>query len=63
MINIFKQSEKIIKTLSNPNRNYWESNDISWNREAIGPDGNYYSEEELFEQIRESDRQRLLFFS
>ena len=60
MINIFETSKRIIEKLNNPTKNYWEKNTIEWNREALAPDGSTYNEQELFEAIRESDRQRLL---
>jgi hypothetical protein len=60
MINIFEMSKRIIEKLNNPTKNYWEKDTIEWNREALAPDGSTYNEQELFEAIRESDKQRLL---
>lgn len=62
MYNIFEESKKLLKKITNPNKEYWEQNDIEWNKEAIAPDGSIYNEEELYKNIQESDRQRLLRF-
>lgn len=62
MINLFEMSRKLIEKLSNPTKEYWETTEMTWNREALGPDGNQYDEEQVMEAIKESDRQRLLKF-
>lgn len=62
MINIFELSKKLIDKLNNPTKEYWENDNIDWNSEAIGPGNTTYDERELFESIKESDRQRLLRF-
>ena len=31
-------------------------------RNVMGPDGNYYDEEQIYDAIKESDRKRLLKF-
>lgn len=63
MYDIFKKSKEIIESLNKENKNYWESNDIQWNHEAVAMDGSIYDEQELLESIKESDRQRLLRFN
>ena len=62
MIDIFEMSRKLIKKLNNPQKEYWETDVVSWNKEAIAPDGNTYDEQAIYESIVESDRQRLLKF-
>ena len=62
MYNIFESTKKIVEKLNNPNKNYWEDNDICWDRNAKAPDGNTYNEEELFEALKQSDKNRLLKF-
>ena len=63
MINIFEVSKKLLERLNNPKKEYWEqATPIDWNHEAPAPDGSTYDEKEMFEAIRESDRQRLLRF-
>lgn len=63
MYDIFKKSKEIIESLNKENKNYWESNDIKLNHEAVAMDGSIYDEQELLESIKESDRQRLLRFN
>ena len=62
MIDIFEMSRKLLEKLNNPQKEYWEDNIVSWNRDAIAPDGNMYDEQAIYESIVESDRQRLLKF-
>lgn len=63
MYNIFEESKKLIEKLSKKEKNYWESSDgIEWNKNAIAPDNSEYDEEELYNLIQESDKQRLLRF-
>ena len=45
------------------NKKWWETQDNNtFERNAIGPDGSYYDEEQLYESIKESDKKRLLKF-
>lgn len=62
MIDIFEMSRKLLEKLNNPQKEYWEDNIVSWNRDAIAPDGNTYDEQAIYESIVESDKQRLLKF-
>ena len=62
MINIFEKLNKITKSLNNPNTNYWENNDISWDKRAKAPNGETFNEQAMYESIRESDIKRLLKF-
>ena len=62
MINIFEKLNKITESINNPNKNYWEENNIEWNREAKAPNGDTFNEEAMYEAIKESDRKRLLKF-
>lgn len=61
-MNIFERSKKLIESISNPNKNYWEQNPATWDNNVLGPDGQQYDEETLFEAIKESDRKRLIKF-
>ena len=61
-MNIFEKSKKLLESINNPNKNYWEENPVTWDSNVIGPDGQTYDEESLFEAIKESDRQRLIKF-
>ena len=65
MINLFgilKKNEKIL-TEEFENKKWWETQDNNtFERNVIGPDGNYYDEEQLYESVKESDRKRLLKF-
>lgn len=65
MINLFgilKKNEKIL-TEGFENKKWWETQDNNaFERNVIGPDGNYYDEEQLYESVKESDRKRLLKF-
>ena len=62
MVKLFEKLNKLTQTLNNPNTNYWETNSISWDREAKGPNDIVYDEKSLYESIRESDVKRLLKF-
>ena len=65
MINLFEMLKKHEKTLTEgfENKRWWETQDNnSFERNVIGPDGNYYDEEQLYESIKESDKKRLLKF-
>lgn len=63
MIDIFKNSKRIIERLNKDKKEYWENaNDYKWETGLVLPDGTIYDEKELFEAILESDRQRLLKF-
>lgn len=62
MYNIFEAAKRIVEKLNNPTKNYWETDTIQWNREAKAPDNSVYDEEELYESIKRSDRNRLLKF-
>ena len=62
MINLFEKLQSITKSLNNPNLNYWEKSNISWNREAKAPNGETFNEQQMYESIRESDVKRLLKF-
>jgi hypothetical protein len=65
MINLFQLLKKHEKSLTEgfENKKYWETKDNNqFERNAIGPDGNYYDQEQLYESIKESDRKRLLKF-
>ena len=61
-MNIFEKSKKLLESINNPNKNYWEENPVAWDTNVIGPDGQTYDEESLFEAIKETDRQRLIKF-
>lgn len=62
IMNIFEKSKKLIENINNPNKNYWESNPVTWDNNVLGPDGQQYDESALCEVIKESDRQRLIKF-
>ena len=66
MINLFEMLKKHEKTLTEgwENKRWWETqdNNNTFERNVIGPDGNYYDEEQLYESIKESDKKRLLKF-
>lgn len=64
MINLFEMLKKHEKTLTEgfENKRWWETQDNSFEKNVIGPDGNYYDEEQLYESIKESDKKRLLKF-
>lgn len=65
MINLFETLKKHEKTLTEgfENKRWWETQDNnSFEKNVIGPDGNYYDEEQLYESIKESDKKRLLKF-
>ncbi len=62
MYNIFESAKKIVQKLNNPNKNYWDTNIIEWDKSVKGPDGNTYNEEELYEALKQADKNRLLKF-
>ena len=65
MINLFQLLKKHEKSLTEgfENKKYWETRDNNqFERNVIGPDGNYYDQETLYESIKESDRKRLIKF-
>lgn len=65
MINLFELLKKHETHLSEgfENKRYWETRDNNlFERNVIGPDGNYYNQEQIYENIKESDRRRLLRF-
>lgn len=65
MINLFELLKKHETRLSEgfENKRYWETRDNNlFERNVIGPDGNYYNQEQIYEAIKESDRRRLLRF-
>jgi hypothetical protein len=64
MINLFELLKKQEKTLTEgfENKKYWEDKSIQFNKNVIGPDGEYYNEEEIYESIKASDRARLIKF-
>ena len=65
MINLFetlKNHEKVL-TEGFENKRWWETQDNdTFEINVIGPDGNYYDEEQLYESIKDSDKKRLLKF-
>ena len=64
MVNLFEMLKKQEKTLTEgfENKKYWEDKSIQFDRNVIGPDGNYYHEEEIYESIKQSDKARLIKF-
>ena len=65
MVNLFETLKKHEKVLTEgfENKRWWETQDNNtFERNVIGPDGNYYDEEQLYESIKDSDRKRLLKF-
>lgn len=62
MYNIFEATKKIIEKLNNPTKNYWETDTIEWNREAQAPNGETFNEEEMYEALKQADKNRLLKF-
>lgn len=65
MINLFETLKKHEKVLTEgfENKRWWETQDNNtFERNVIGPDGNYYDEEQLYESIKDSDRKRLIKF-
>ena len=64
MINLFETLKKHEKTLTEgfENKKYWEDKSIQFDRNVIGPDGNYYNEEEIYESIKQADKTRLIKF-
>lgn len=65
MTNLFDLLKKHEQTITEgfENKHYWETqNDVEFNRNIIGPDGNYYDEAEIYEQMKQSDKMRLIKF-
>jgi hypothetical protein len=65
MINLFQLLKKQEKQLTEgfENKRWWETQDNNtFERNVIGPDGNYYDQEALYESIKESDKKRLIKF-
>lgn len=62
MINIFEKLHSLTESLNKPNKNYWENNDITWDKQAKAPNGETFNEQAMYESIRESDIKRLLKF-
>ena len=62
MINLFEKLNSISNNLNNPNKNYWEDNSITWDKEAKAPNGETFNEQSMYESIRQSDIKRLLKF-
>lgn len=60
MINIFEKLSDLTKSLNSPIKNYWEINNIQWDKNAKSPDGGTYNEQLMYESIKQSDRNRLL---
>lgn len=58
---MLKKQEKTL-TEGFENKKYWEDKSIQFDRNVIGPDGNYYNEEEIYESIKASDKARLIKF-
>ena len=61
-MNIFEKLNNIVERLNNPSRNYWESTHATWDREAKMPNNETFDEKQMYEQIRQSDINRLLRF-
>ena len=65
MVNLFQLLKKQEKRLTEgfENKRWWETQDNNtFETNVIGPDGNYYDQEQLYESIKESDRKRLIKF-
>ena len=65
MVNLFQLLKKQEKQLTEgfENKRWWETGDNNmFERNVIGPDGNYYDQEQLYDSIKESDRKRLIKF-
>lgn len=65
MINLFEMLKKHETSLTKgfENKPYWDPNKTEqFEKNVMGPDGNYYDQEALYEYIKESDRKRLLKF-
>lgn len=64
MVNLFEMLKKHERTLTEgfENKKYWEDKTVQFNKNVLGPDGNYYDEEEIYESIKASDKARLIKF-
>lgn len=62
MINIFEKLHTLTESLNKPNKNYWENNDVAWDKQAKAPNGETFNEQVMYESIRQSDIKRLLKF-
>lgn len=65
MIKLFEMLKKHENVLTEgfENKRWWETQDNNtFERNSIGPDGNNYDEEQLYESIKDSDRKRLIKF-
>ena len=65
MIKLFEMLKKHENVLTEgfENKRWWGTQDNNtFERNSMGPDGNYYDEEQLYESIKDSDRKRLLKF-
>ena len=66
MINLFEKLNTLAQSLSNPVKNYWETDVITWDKNAKAPDKDdkykIFDEEAMYESIRQSDIKRLLKF-
>lgn len=61
-MNLFEKLQNLTKSLDNPNKNYWEQSPMTWDNNVLGPDGQQYDEESLYEAIKESNKKRLIKF-
>lgn len=64
MVNLFEMLKKQENSLTSgfENKKYWEDKTVQFNRNVLGPDGEYYNEEEIYESIKQSDKARLIHF-
>lgn len=65
MTNLFDLLKKHEQSVAEgfENKRYWETqNSIEFNKNVIGPDGNYYDEQEIYEQMKLADKMRLIKF-
>ena len=58
MINIFEKLHTLTESLNNPNKNYWDNNEVVWDKAAKAPNGDTFNEQQMYESIRESDMDR-----
>jgi hypothetical protein len=64
MVNLFEMLKSQERSLTSgfENKKYWEDKTNNFNKNVLGPDGEYYDEEEIYESIKQSDRARLIKF-
>lgn len=64
MVNLFEmlKSQERSLTTGFENKKYWEDKTVQFNKNVLGPDGEYYDEEEIYESIKQADRARLIKF-